>query len=74
MEISQVNKLPELQNSYSQGYFGTYGGGTSNPFSWGPALGPGYDANGVITPDPAAMVSQGVTPYDHLLSSKTEEE
>ena len=62
MEISQVNKLPELQNSYSQGYFGTYGGGTSNPFSWGPALADlGYDADGNITQD----ATGGVTPYDN---------
>lgn len=62
MEISQVNKMPELQNSYSQGYFGTYGGGTSNPFSWGPALADlGYDADGNITQD----ATGGVTPYDN---------
>lgn len=62
MEISQVNKLPELQNRYSQGYFGTYGGGTSNPFSWGPALADlGYDADGNITQD----ATGGVTPYDN---------
>jgi TonB-linked SusC/RagA family outer membrane protein len=62
MEISQVNKLPELQNKYSQGYFGTYGGGTSNPFSWGPALADlGYDADGNITQD----ATGGVTPYDN---------
>ena len=62
MEISQVNKLPELQNRYSQGYFGTYEGGTSNPFSWGPALADlGYDANGNITQD----ATGGVTPYDN---------
>jgi len=62
MEISQVNKLPELQNKYSQGYFGTYGGGTSNAFSWGPALADlGYDADGNITQD----ATGGVTPYDN---------
>ena len=67
MEISQINKLPETQSKYSQGYFGSYAGGTGNPFSWGPALTDlGYDANGVITQDPAAMVSQGVTPYDPM--------
>ena len=62
LEISQVNKLPETQNKYSQGYFGTYGGGTSNPFSWGPALADlGYDADGNITQD----ATGGVTPYDN---------
>lgn len=63
MEITQVNKLPEVQNKYSQGYFGTYGGGTSNPFSWGPALSElGYDADGNIT----QSATGGVAPYDNL--------
>lgn len=47
MEITQVNKLPPLQTKYSQGYYGSYAGGTSNPFSFGPALSdlglPAYD-------------------------------
>lgn len=62
MEISQVNKLPPLQTRYSQGYFGTYEGGTGNPWSFGPALSElGYDADGNIT----QSASGGVTPYDH---------
>ena len=67
MEISQVNKMPETQNKYSQGYFGTYAGGTSNPFSYGPALTElGYDANGMITQDSSAVVGNwGVNPYDN---------
>lgn len=63
MEISQVNKLPPVQSKYSQGYFGSYAGGTSNPFSWGPALSElGYDADGNIT----QSASGGVSPYDNL--------
>ena len=66
MEITQANRLPELQTKYSQGYFGSFDGGTSNAFSWGPALADlGYDANGNIVQDPSQMVSQGVTPFDH---------
>ena len=67
LEISQVNKMPETQNKYSQGYFGSYAGGTSNAFSWGPALTQlGYDANGVITQDSSAVVGGwGVSPYDN---------
>ena len=34
LEITQANKMPPTQNKYSQGYFGSYAGGTSNPFSW----------------------------------------
>ena len=69
MEISQVNKLPGVQNKYSQGYFGTYYGGTGNPFSWGPALADlAYDANGMITQDSATVANNpgGVSPYDNL--------
>jgi len=69
MEISQVNKLPGVQNKYSQGYFGTYYGGTSNPFSWGPALADlAYDSNGMITQDSATVANNpgGVAPYDNL--------
>ncbi len=67
LEISQVNKMPETQNKYSQGYFGSYAGGTTNAFSWGPALTQlGYDANGVITQDSSAVVGGwGVSPYDN---------
>jgi TonB-linked SusC/RagA family outer membrane protein len=62
MEISQVNKLPPLQTKYSQGYFGSYEGGTGNPWSFGPALSElGYDADGNITQN----ATGGVTPYDH---------
>ena len=69
MEISQVNKLPGVQNKYSQGYFGSYAGGTGNPFSWGPALADlAYDANGMITQDSATVANNpgGVSPYDNL--------
>ena len=68
MEISQVNKMPEVQNKYSQGYFGSYAGGTSNPFSWGPALSDlAYDSNGMITQDSATVANNpgGVNPYDN---------
>lgn len=37
-ELTQVNKLPGYQTTYAQGYGGVYGGGTTNPFSWGPAI------------------------------------
>ena len=68
MEISQVNKMPEVQNKYSQGYFGDYLGGTGNPFSWGPALSDlAYDSNGMITQDSATVAANpgGVSPYDN---------
>lgn len=66
MEITQVNKMPPLQSKYSQGFPGQFAGGTSNPFSYGTPLSElGYDADGNIVSDPAAMVGDaGVTPYD----------
>jgi len=66
MEITEVNKLPSLQTKYSQGLGGVYRGGTSSPFSWGPALSElGYDAQGTIVQDPALFAGPaGVTPYD----------
>ena len=66
MEITEVNKLPALQSKYAQGLFGSYGGGTSTPFSWGAPLSElGYDADGNIVADPAEFVGPaGVTPYD----------
>ena len=68
LEITQANKLPELQNKYSQGYFGDYLGGTGNPFSYGPALSDlAYDSNGDITQDSATVANNpgGVDPYDN---------
>lgn len=67
-EVTQVNKMPETQKTYSQGYFGGYYGGTSNPFSWGPALSElGYDANGNISQDSTDIYNTpgGVQPYDN---------
>ena len=68
LEITQANKMPQTQNKYSQGYFGDYAGGTSNAFSWGPALSDlAYDANGMITQDSATVANNpgGVSPYDN---------
>ena len=65
-EVSEVNKLPPTQKTYSQGYFGGYYGGTSNPFSWGPAMSSlGVDANGDITQDSSAAVRWGAPSYDN---------
>ena len=66
-EVSEVNKLPQTQKTYSQGYYGDYYGGTSNPFSWGPALSTlGVDANGDITQDSSAAVRWGAPSYDNV--------
>ena len=77
MEISQVNKMPEVQNNTPQGYFGSYAGGTGNPFSWGPALSDlAYDSNGMITHDSATVANNpgGVSPYDSIPSERKKNE
>ncbi len=64
IEISEVNKLPKTNLVYSQG-LGSFAGGTSDGFSWGPAISSlGFDAAGNITDNPANMVpgSQGTVP------------
>jgi TonB-linked SusC/RagA family outer membrane protein len=68
LELTRINKMPETQNKYSQGFYGDYLGGTGNPFSWGPALTDlGYDADNNITQDSSSVVGPwGVTPYDNV--------
>ncbi len=64
LEISEVNKLPETNTTYSQG-LGSFAGGSTSGFSWGPAISElGFDATGNITDDTANMVpgSQGTVP------------
>jgi TonB-linked SusC/RagA family outer membrane protein len=67
-EFTEANQLPRLQSKFSQG-IGTYGGGTTSPFSWGPGLSElGYDANGSIVSDPSLFVGDAgvdaANPYD----------
>lgn len=76
--LSQVNKLPELQNKYAQGWAGGYRGPETGWFgSWGPlvdtlywdgATDYDYDPNGNIVGanDPNAQTK--VTPYDNVNS------
>lgn len=74
--ISNVNKLPELQNKYAQGDYGDYyGPETGLNTSWGPEISKlswdgatdyDFDKNGqiVLSTDPSAKTP--VTPYDNL--------
>ncbi|MBI1836884.1 MAG: TonB-dependent receptor plug domain-containing protein [Flavobacteriia bacterium] len=74
--LSQVNKLPELQNKYAQGIDGTYYPPDSAvSTSWGPSIdmlsydgatNNPYDKNGniVLNTDPSAKTA--VTPYNNL--------
>ena len=53
MEMTNVNKLPELQTTYSQGIGSAYrsiANGNSTPLSWGPKISDlGFGADGKIT-------------------------
>jgi len=78
LSLDEVNRLPEMQNQFGQGYSGEYyGPETGLPFSWGPSVdtmafdGDGtylFDRNGhlVSENDPTAVSS--FSPYDNVKS------
>jgi TonB-linked SusC/RagA family outer membrane protein len=76
--LSQVNKLPELQNKYAQGSGNQYRGPeTGWPTSWGPLIDTlywdgdatyQYDKNGQIVGASDPNASKKVSPYENLNS------
>ena len=82
----QINRLPELQNQYAQGFPGTtrpiyQGPETQNQFAWGPPLSTlsytgipdGYDRKGRLVPSNFGGASPAVAydPYDFFVGGFT---
>lgn len=74
VSFDQINKLPEMQMMYAQGFNGVYN--TSTPYSWGPKISdmrfdgdPNYprDKNGrlVLATDPTAKADLLAKAYDN---------
>jgi TonB-linked SusC/RagA family outer membrane protein len=73
--VEKINKMPELQSSYGQGYDGEWIGPEYGwPFSWGPKLDTSYwdgsdytwDKNGMIVGPNDPNKTELVTPYDNV--------
>ena len=73
--VAEVNKLPELQNKYAQGFSGSWLGPETGWFgSWGPAIDTSYwdgsdyayDKNGRVVGQSDPNAQTPVTPYDNL--------